>query len=104
MCCHMGLCLKTVPHIPEYTKERCGYKWQKTPEAINGSKTKMFLRQQFPAIIGSKTNEENEEDEIYYEYWENSASRKIKKLKQALRKSNKKLKRMKEAKCQKKEK
>ena len=66
--CHMGLCLKTVPHIPECTKERCGYKWQKTPEAINGSKTKMFLGQQFPTSIGSKTNEENEEDEIYYEY------------------------------------
>ena len=101
VCCHMELCSKTVPHIPECTKERCGYKWQKTPEAINGSKTKMFLGQQFPAVIGSKTNEENEEDEIYYEYWENNASRKIGKLKQALRKSNNKLKGMKEPKCQK---
>ena len=34
VCCCMGLCSKTVPHIPECTKERCGYKWQKTPEAI----------------------------------------------------------------------
>ena len=49
---HGTVCSKTVPHIPECTKEKCGYKWQKTPEAINGSKTKMFLGQQFPAIIG----------------------------------------------------
>ena len=98
-----GLFLKTVPHIPECTKERCGYKWQKAPEAINGSKTKMFLGQQFPARIGSKTNEENE-DEIYYEYWEKSASIKIRKLKQALRKSNKKLKGKKRGKMPEKEK
>ena len=58
----------------------------------------MFLGQQFPAIVGSKTNEEMEEDEIYYEYWENNASRKIRGLKQDLRKSNNKLKGMKEAK------
>ena len=96
--CHMGLCLKTVMHIPECGKERCGYKWKKTHEVINGSKTKMFLGQQFPATVGSKTNEENEEDEIYFEYLENNASRKITRLKHTLRKSNKKLKGMKEAK------
>ena len=49
-------------------------------------KLRCFLGQQFPARVGSRTNEENEEDEIYYEYWENSASRKIRKIEAGIEK------------------
>ena len=99
--CHMGLCLKTVLHISDCARKRCGYDWQKTPEAINVCKTKIFIGQQYPATVTPRANEEIEENEMYYENWNSSAARKIKGLKQALRKSNNKLKGMKEAKHQK---
>ena len=69
------VCLKTVLHVPDCAREKCGYNWQKTPEAINACTTKMFLGQQFPAIVRPQTNEEIEEDEIYYKNWDSNAAR-----------------------------
>ena len=89
--CYMGLCLKAMFHAPDCDRERCGYDWQKTPEAINCCKTKIFLGQQLPATVLLK------ETEVYYEEWDNKEQGKIRGLKQALRKANKKRRALKKA-------
>ena len=86
MHCHVVLCLKAVLHAPDCARERCGYDWQKTPESINGCKTKIFLGQQLPASVAPR------ETGIEQEEWNKMMKRQKRGLKQYLRKTNKKKK------------